>query len=121
MSIVQTALQGQILVSPAASVTGVTGVQTYQVQVSNIDKTVECRSDQTVLQACMSAGIDFPFACASGNCGVCITQIESGTVRMLPRADGPLSPSQVAENKTLACRAQPCSDLAITWLGRGRR
>ena len=121
MSIVQTDLHGDTLAVPAAPVTAVTGVQSYQVQVSNIGKTVECRSDQTVLQACMTAGIDFPFACASGNCGVCITQIESGSVRMLPRADGALSPGQVAENKTLACRAQPCSDLAITWLGRGRR
>ena len=40
---------------------------------------------------------------------------------MLPRADGALSPQQVAEGKTLACRAQPRSDLSITWLGRGRR
>lgn len=115
MSIVQTPVQ-----APAPA-TVIKGVQTYQVTVSNIGNTVECRSDQTVLQACMSAGIDFPFACASGNCGVCITQIESGTVRMLPRADGALSAGQVIENKTLACRAQPCSDLALTWLGRGRR
>ena len=118
MSKVQTALKGETRGAPGAAATA---VQTYQVKVSNIGNTVECRSDQTVLQACMSAGIDFPFACASGNCGVCITLIESGTVRMLPRADGALSPGQVAENKTLACRAQPCSDLAVTWLGRGRR
>ena len=118
MSKVLTARRGN---TRAAASAAATGVPTYQVTVSNIDKIVECRSDQTVLQACMSAGIDFPFACASGNCGVCITQIESGTVRMLPRADGALSPQQLAEGKTLACRAQPRSDLSITWLGRGRR
>lgn len=115
----------KVLTAPRGNTRAAAGaaadVRTYQVTVSNIGKTVQCRSDQTVLQACMSAGIDFPFACASGNCGVCITQIESGTVRMLPRADGALNPGQVAENKTLACRAQPCSDLALTWLGRGRR
>ena len=118
MSKVLTAPQDDARATPGAAAPS---VQTYQVKVLNMDKTVECRSDQTVLQACMSAGIDFPFACASGNCGVCITQIESGTVRMLPRADGALNPAQVAENKTLSCRAQPRSDLSITWLGRGRR
>ena len=95
MSKVLTAPQGD---TRAARGAVATAVQTYQVKVSNVGKTVECRSDQTVLQACMSAGIDFPFACASGNCGVCITQIESGTVRMLPRADGALSAGQVIEN-----------------------
>ena len=95
--------------------------QTYQLNVVNIGKTVSCRADQTVLQACIVAGIDYPFACASGNCGACITQLDSGEVAMLPRADGALSPQQVAEGKTLACRAQPRSDLSITWLGRGRR
>ena len=118
MSIVRSVPLGK---SHAAPGVPAIAVQTYQVKVSNVGKTVPCRSDQTVLQACMSAGIDFPFACASGNCGVCITQIESGTVRMLPRADGPLSPAQVAENQTLGCRAQPCSDLSVMWLGRGRR
>lgn len=118
MSRVRAASLSQPRATPAAPAAA---VQTYQVKVSNIGQTVECRSDQTVLQACMSAGIDFPFACSSGNCGACITLIESGTVRMLPRADGALSPEQVTENKTLACRAQPCSDLAVTWLGRGRR
>jgi ferredoxin len=95
--------------------------RTYQVKVANVGKTVECRADQTVLQACMHAGIDYPFACSSGNCGVCITQLESGKVSMLPRADSTLSPEQVAAGKTLACRARPRSDLAVMWLGRGRR
>ncbi len=93
----------------------------YQLNVKNLSKTISCRPDQTVLQACMAAGIDYPFACASGNCGACITQLHAGEVSMLPRADGALSPEQVAEGKTLACRARPRSDLAITWLGRGRR
>ena len=119
MSIVKAAPRKNV--KPAAPSASANRVQTYQVKVSNVDKTVQCRSDQTVLQACMGVGIDFPFACASGNCGVCITQIESGPVRMLPRADGPLSPAQLAENKTLSCRAQPCSDLSVMWLGRGRR
>ncbi len=96
-------------------------VRTFQVAVANIGQTVACRADQTVLQACMHAGIDYPFACASGNCGACVSLLDSGKVSMLPRADGALSVDQAAAGKILACRARPRSDLAITWLGRGRR
>jgi hypothetical protein len=90
----------------------------YQLRVVNSGGTIACRSDQTILQAAMAASIDYPFACASGNCGMCITQLTSGNVTMLPRADSSLSPEQEASGKTLACRAQPCSDLVLTWLGR---
>ena len=38
---------------------------------------------------------------------------------LLPRADSALNPSQVESGKTLACRAQPRSDVTLTWLGRG--
>ncbi len=93
----------------------------YQVKIGNTGATIACRAGQTVLQASMAAGIDYPFACASGNCGVCISQLDAGEVSMLPRADATLSPEQLAAGKTLACRARPCSDVAVTWLGRGRR
>ena len=93
----------------------------YQVKVNNTGATLACRANQTVLQAAVLAGIDYPFACASGNCGMCVSQLDSGTVSLLPRADSALSPEQTASGKTLACRARPCSDLAIRWLGRGGR
>jgi ferredoxin-NAD(P)+ reductase (naphthalene dioxygenase ferredoxin-specific) len=93
----------------------------YQLTIANTGATIVCRSDQTVLQAAMGAGIDYPFACASGNCGMCVSQLTSGKVSMLPRADSALSPEQAASGKTLACRAQPHSDLAVSWLGRGGR
>lgn len=95
--------------------------QMFQVKIDNTGQTITCASDRTILQACIAAGIDYPFACASGNCGMCISQLDSGEVSMLPRADSTLSPEQAASGKTLACRAQPRSDVAITWLGRGRR
>ena len=95
------------------------GPSIYQVTVANARATIACRSDQTVLQAAVQAGIDFPFACASGNCGSCVSQLDLGTVFLLPRADSALNPSQVESGKTLACRAQPRSDVTLTWLGRG--
>lgn len=95
--------------------------RSYQITLANTGATIACGSDQTVLQAAMGAGIDYPFACASGNCGMCVSQLTSGKVSMLPRADSALSPEQAASGKTLACRAQPRSDLVVSWLGRGGR
>jgi CDP-4-dehydro-6-deoxyglucose reductase/ferredoxin-NAD(P)+ reductase (naphthalene dioxygenase ferredoxin-specific) len=82
---------------------------------------IDCRADQTVLQAALAAGLDYPYACATGNCGSCLTELASGKVALLPRSDAALSVEQETSGRTLACRARPRSDLAITWLGRGRR
>jgi len=93
----------------------------YKLMVRNTATELECRIDQTVLEAAIAAGLDFPYACATGNCGACVCRLESGEVILLPRSDASLSPEQVAAGQTLACRAQPRSDVAVTWLGRGRR
>jgi ferredoxin len=93
----------------------------FQVRIGNTGATIACASGQTILSASVAAGIDYPYGCASGNCGACISQLDSGEVSLLPRNDAALSVSQANAGQTLACRAQPLSDVTITWLGRGRR
>jgi CDP-4-dehydro-6-deoxyglucose reductase/ferredoxin-NAD(P)+ reductase (naphthalene dioxygenase ferredoxin-specific) len=93
----------------------------FRVTISNTGKIVDCAADQTVLQAAVAAGIDYPYTCASGNCGACVSKLDAGDVAMLPRGDASLSPDQERMGQTLACRAQPRSDITITWLGRGRK
>ena len=95
--------------------------KTYRVTIANTKQVIDCAANQTVLQAAVAAGIDFPYACASGNCGQCISKMEAGKVTMLPRGDASLSPEQAKAGQTLACRAKPRGDLTITWLGRGRK
>jgi ferredoxin len=96
-------------------------VKTWQVRVGNNGRTIPCAEDETILHAAIVAGIDFPYACASGNCGTCISRLDEGKVTMLPRGDASLSADQVKSGQTLACRARPVGDVGITWLGRGRR
>ena len=97
-------------------------VKTHRVAVQNNAGTViDSRADQTVLQAALSAGIDYPYTCATGNCAACISELRSGEVSMLAYGDGALSATQRGEGKILACRARPCSDIEVLWLGRGRR
>ena len=93
----------------------------YQVTIGNAGTTIACMEGQTVLQAAVGAGIDYPYTCASGNCAACISELQAGQVSMLPYSDNALKPAQVAEGKVLACRARPVSDVAVVWLGRGRR
>jgi hypothetical protein len=71
----------------------------FQIRIGNTGAMFSCSAEQTILAASVGAG----------------------EVAMLPRNDASLSPAQAAAGQTLACRALPRSDVAITWLGRGRR
>lgn len=93
----------------------------HQITIANTGQSIDCAADQTILQAAVRAGIDYPYACASGNCAQCISKLDSGKVSLLPRGDAALSPEQTQAGQTLAYRARPRGDVTITWLGRGRR
>lgn len=91
------------------------------VRIANTGQEIACASGQTILHAAVTSGIDYPYACASGNCGTCVSQLTSGKVSLLPRSDTSLSADQEEARQTLACRARPRSDVTIAWLGRGGR
>ncbi len=93
----------------------------HRVTIANTGQVIDCAADQTILHAAVIAGIDYPYACASGNCGTCVSHLDAGEVVMLPRNDVALSPDQVKSGHSLACRACPRSDVTLTWLGRGGR
>ena len=42
--------------------------KTFQVTIRNSGQTIACATDRTILQAAIAAGIDYPYACATGNC-----------------------------------------------------
>ena len=94
---------------------------TWQVSIGNNGRVVSCAADETILHAAIVAGIDYPYACASGNCGTCISQLDAGKVAMLPRGDAAISPAQVKAGQTLACRARPQGDVGDHLAGPGRR
>jgi ferredoxin len=60
--------------------------QTFQVRIGNNGAIISCAAEQTILRASLAAGLDYPYGCASGNCGVCISQLESGQVSMCREA-----------------------------------
>ena len=95
--------------------------KTHRLTIANAKQTIDCAATETVLHAALMAGIDFPYACASGNCGTCICHLDTGKVSLLPRGDASLLPDQIKAGQTLACRARPRGDVTVTWLGRGRK
>ena len=95
--------------------------KSYRLTIANIRQTIDCAANQTMLEAAIAAGIDYPYACATGNCGTCTSRLDVGKVILLPRNDACLSPQQIEAGQTLACRAKPRSDLTVTWLGRAGR
>lgn len=91
--------------------------KTYQVTIRNSGRTIDCSPNQTILQAAVAAGIDYPYACATGNCATCISKFE-GKVSLLPHGDACLTKAQIALGLTLACRARPRSDVTVNWIAR---
>ena len=92
--------------------------KTYRVTIRNSRRTIDCGANQTILQAAVAAGIDFPYACATGNCATCISRLEDGKVSLLPHGDACLNQAQIASGLTLPCRARPRSDVTVSWLAR---
>jgi ferredoxin-NAD(P)+ reductase (naphthalene dioxygenase ferredoxin-specific) len=93
----------------------------FKVTIANTGSVIDCAADQRILHAAVGAGVDYPYGCATGNCGACLSELTSGEVSMLAYSDNALSVAQVAEGKILACRARPLSDVSLVWLGRGRK
>lgn len=90
----------------------------HRIRVTNTGQTIDCAQGTTILSAAVDAGIDFPYGCASGNCGLCMCKVDGGQVDLLPYADGALGAAQQSRGMTLACRALPRADLEVSWLAK---
>ena len=67
---------------------------------------------QTVLEATLAAGIDWPRSCRNGSCRSCLAQLEAGSVRY--HIDWPgLTPEEKDWGCILPCVAEATSDLVI--------
>ena len=74
----------------------------YKVTFGNNGQVVDCPSNRAILYAAVAAGLDYPYGCASGNCGAYVCHAFSGEVSLLSHSDTSLSPAQKADGQTLA-------------------
>ena len=85
----------------------------HQISVTGSEQ-VTCRDDQTILDACIAAGLPMPYNCRSGECGECIATVRAGEVEELPGADPAVfTDLDRAEGRILACMCFPRTDVEI--------
>lgn len=71
-----------------------------------------CHSDETVLDAMLRQGVNFPFSCRKGSCHSCMHVVEKGTLP--PEAEKNLHPEQIDKGLFLPCLCVPVDDLTIS-------
>lgn len=75
-------------------------------------KEYQCREGETLLDAMLRQGVDFPFSCRNGICHVCMHRAESGPIP--EEAQKGLSPEQREDNRFLPCKCSPSGDMHIS-------
>ena len=80
------------------------------IEIDQVQKSFNCKSDQTVLEAAADANVELPSSCLVGMCCTCAAFIKEGSVDM--DAMGLKSELQ-EQGYVLLCHAYPKSDLKI--------
>jgi ferredoxin len=90
----------------------------YTVTIEDTGETFRTSDKQTVLDGMAMLGKKgIPVGCCGGGCGICKIEIVSGnyTKRVMSREH--VSVEDEANNRVLACRVWPTSDLRLRVLG----
>ncbi len=85
----------------------------YTVTVEPLGREVTCRDDQTILDACLRAGVWLPHSCTHGTCGTCKADLLSGDVDHGAASGFALMDFERDEGKVLLCQACPRGDIVI--------
>ena len=76
---------------------------------------IEVSPGQYILDACIDAGMDLPYACQMGICGMCRATKQQGSMVISDQQES-LSAGEIAEGACLTCCAVPASnDLVINY------
>jgi phenol/toluene 2-monooxygenase (NADH) P5/A5 len=86
---------------------------THSLSIEPLGASVEVGEGQTILDACLRAGIWLPHACGHGLCGTCKVDVTEGEVRHGAASPFALMDVERDEGKTLACTATLDSDVVI--------
>ena len=82
----------------------------YTVEFVGTDESIQVSDKQTILKACIEAGIAQEYSCRVGMCLACSAEILDGEVTQ-PAARG--LTEEEAERFALTCMARPQSDLRL--------
>ncbi len=85
----------------------------YEITIESIGQSVPVREGQTVLDACLRAGVWLPHACCHGLCATCKVQVLDGECDHGESSPFALMEFERDEGKILACCATVQSDIVI--------
>ena len=77
------------------------------------DTVITVQPKETLLQAALRQGIDFPHSCRVGGCASCKCQLVEGRVKQLTDAGYILSDDELDRGFILACQSVPRTDVRI--------
>ncbi|WP_266081219.1 2Fe-2S iron-sulfur cluster-binding protein [Haladaptatus caseinilyticus] len=83
----------------------------HEVEFINEETTIEVSENQSILEAAEESGLDLPYQCRMGVCGVCSGLVIQGEVDQTEAMF--LSDSEQDEGYVLTCVAKPRSDVKI--------
>lgn len=83
----------------------------HEVEFVNEERTLEIPEDKPILEAAEEAGLDLPYQCRMGVCGVCSGRRIEGEVDQIEGMF--LSESEKDEGYVLTCIAKPLSNLEL--------
>lgn len=87
---------------------------TFDAYIQSMGKTVSVKHRQTLLEAALEAGLDYPFSCGAGSCTTCKTKLIQGEYKDLSDMSLVLTEDDMKKGYILACQAIPKSDLIVT-------
>src|SRR5262245_1032626 len=77
------------------------------------DQVITAQARETVLQAALRGGIDFPSSCRVGGCGTCKCKLASGKVKELTETGYLLTAEEIDQGYILACQSVPETDVRV--------
>jgi len=77
------------------------------------DETVTVQPRETLLQAALRSGVEFPNSCRVGGCGACKCKLAGGEVKELTETGYLLTEEELDEGYILACQSVPRSDVQV--------
>ncbi len=86
---------------------------THRLTIEPTGDEIEVEEGQTILDACLRAGIYIPYQCGHGLCSTCKVTVLEGDVDLGEASPFALMDFEREEGRALACCARPLGDLVI--------
>jgi ferredoxin-NADP reductase len=83
----------------------------FSVRLARSGRTLEVGADETVLSACLEAGIDLSYSCEEGVCGACEVRVLSGSVDHRDQVIPPAA--RATSNVMMACCSRGLTTLDL--------